>query len=399
MKKILAGFLIAGAAAFPQQLSHEVRVINIEVPVRVFKGDQFIDHLKLDDFEVLEDGVPQKIEAVYLIKKTNLERKEEKTIFKPETSRSFYLFFNLYEPDPQVHKALAYFFQNVIMPEDHLFVISPRAVYDPQKEIAAKVPAEKIAAGLDKNLRNDILAENSAYLSVLARLKQMVGLGGIGQRTDNTALSVRDRAEMPDAGTLQEYLMRYYDQVDHLERLRTIDEEKFLDFARALKKTAGQKIVFYFYQKEFVPLPALETLRQYGDNLFVQSLVSELSGMSNRKAPLHMNLLKKLFADSSFNVQFLYLAKNPADLPERQISERKDVFSTFDEIAKATGGLSVRSANAEYLMQQASQAAENYYLLYYSPKDKTADGKFRTVTVRVKSGNYRIAHLAGYFAK
>jgi hypothetical protein len=399
MRKAIFGFLLIAAAAFPQQLSHEVRVINIEVPVRVFKGDQFIDHLTLQDFDVYEDGEPQKIEAVYLIKKTNLERKEEKTIFTPETSRSFYLFFNLYEPDPQVQKALAYFFQNVLTPDDHLLVIGPRAVYDPQKEIAAKIPAEKIVAGLDKKLRNDILAENSAYLSVLAHLKRMAGIGGIGRPADPAVLSRRDRAEMPDAGTLQEYLMRYYEQVDHLERLRTIDDEKFLDLARTLKKAAGQKIVFYFYQKEYVPLPDLEILRQYGDNLFVQSLVSELSGMSNRKAPLPMDRLKKLFADSFFNVQFLYLDKNPADLPERQIMERKDVFSTFDEIAKATGGLSARSANANYLMQQASQAAENYYLLYYSPKDKTADGKFRTVTVRVKSGNYRVAHLAGYFAK
>ncbi|MGD0781704.1 MAG: hypothetical protein ABSA30_02465, partial [Candidatus Aminicenantales bacterium] len=238
MKKAIAGFLLIAAAAFPQQLSHDVRVINIEVPVRVFVGDQFVDRLKLDDFEVLEDGVPQKIEAVYLVKRTGLERKEETTIFKPETSRSFYLFFSLYEPDPQVHKALAYFFRNVISADDHFLVISPRAVYDLQKEIAAKIPVDKIVAELSTNLRNDILAENSAYCSALADLKRMAGIGGIGQQTHPTLPSERDRAEMPDAGTLEEYLMRYYEQVDHLERLRTINENKFLDFAEALKKTA-----------------------------------------------------------------------------------------------------------------------------------------------------------------
>jgi len=78
MKKILAGFLLVAAAAFSQKLSYEVRVVNIEVPVRVFDGDKFVDHLRLDDFEVLEDGVPQKIEAVYLFKRTALERKEGK---------------------------------------------------------------------------------------------------------------------------------------------------------------------------------------------------------------------------------------------------------------------------------------------------------------------------------
>jgi hypothetical protein len=44
-------------------------------------------------------------------------------------------------------------------------------------------------------------------------------------------------------------------------------------------------------------------------------------------------------------------------------------------------------------------ATDNYYLLYYAPKDKTADGKFRSIEVRTKSGAYRIEHMAGYLAK
>jgi hypothetical protein len=184
-----------------------------------------------------------------------------------------------------------------------------------------------------------------------------------------------------------------------LEQLRTIDEEKFLDFARALKKKEGQKIVFYFYQKEFVPFLDLKTLGKIGGGYFMQSLVSELSGMLNRKSSLNMDRLKKTFADSSINVHFLYLAKNPAEMQSSQILERQDIFLTFDEIAKATGGVTLRSANADYLMQQAATGAENYYLLYYSPKDKKQDGRFRQIRVGVKTGNFRISHMAGYFAK
>jgi len=52
-----------------QELQHEVSVINVEVPVRVFKGDRFIEDLKLEDFEVYGDGKLQKIESVYLVKR------------------------------------------------------------------------------------------------------------------------------------------------------------------------------------------------------------------------------------------------------------------------------------------------------------------------------------------
>ena len=57
------------------------RSFNIFVnnrPVRVFEGDEFVDNLTIDDFEVLEDGILQRTEAVYLIKKRTVERREEK---------------------------------------------------------------------------------------------------------------------------------------------------------------------------------------------------------------------------------------------------------------------------------------------------------------------------------
>ena len=81
----------------PGQIAREVSVLNVEVPVRVFSGDAFIENLTLNDFEVLEDGITQRIEAVYLIKRAAVERKEEAKRFAPDLSRHFYLFFVLYE--------------------------------------------------------------------------------------------------------------------------------------------------------------------------------------------------------------------------------------------------------------------------------------------------------------
>ena len=56
----------AGQTPGPAQ-KHESVVVNIEVPVRVLRNNVLVEGLTLADFEVLEDGVPQKVEAVYLI--------------------------------------------------------------------------------------------------------------------------------------------------------------------------------------------------------------------------------------------------------------------------------------------------------------------------------------------
>lgn len=394
MKKILFGFLLIAAATFARQLSYEVRVVNIEVPVRVFDGDKFVDHLRLDDFEVLEDGVPQKVEAVYLFKKTALERKEGKTAFKPEAARHFYMFFSLFEYDPRIPKALNHFFHNVIKPGDQLMIITPRAAYDMNHALVEKTPAEKIVERLTTILKKDIQAGDSAYRSVLADLKRMAGVGGI--QSINPEAASKEEYTSYGSGSPEEYWMKYKTDLQALENLRTIDEAKLVKFGESIKNISGQKIVFFFYQKEFVPVPSGQ--KNYVDD--PTSPIAELFDLIHRKSWINADRIKKVYSDSSINFNFLYVSKRPDDVPLNNFTEGSDdIFPAFTDIAQATGGLRSSSANPDYLMQQASQAAENYYLLYYSPKDKTADGKFRAVTVRVKSGNFRVAHLAGYFAK
>jgi hypothetical protein len=49
-------------------------------------------------------------------------------------------------------------------------------------------------------------------------------------------------------------------------------------------------------------------------------------------------------------------------------------------------------------MRSAVSAAENYYLLYYTPRDYVADGRFHTLEVKLKAGGARISHRLGYIA-
>jgi len=57
------------------QVQEESLVLNVEVPVRIFDGNTFVDNLTIDDFELYEDSKLQDIAAVYLVKKKSVERK------------------------------------------------------------------------------------------------------------------------------------------------------------------------------------------------------------------------------------------------------------------------------------------------------------------------------------
>jgi hypothetical protein len=75
-----------------------------------------------------------------------------------------------------------------------------------------------------------------------------------------------------------------------------------------------------------------------------------------------------------------------------------DFFNAFKEIATATGGITESSANVNSSLKKAAKASENYYLLYYTPKDFVADGEFKKIEVKVKGKKYKVTHRGGYIA-
>lgn len=57
-------------------LAQEKASAPVNVAVRVFDGGQFIDGLALKDFELLENGVPQRIDALFKVDKNAVTRQE-----------------------------------------------------------------------------------------------------------------------------------------------------------------------------------------------------------------------------------------------------------------------------------------------------------------------------------
>ena len=226
---LLIGVLTLSLVLFSQELSHDTLVVNIEVPVRVYKSGKFIDHLTIDDFEVYEDGKLQKTEAVYLIKKKNIERKEEKKKFAPQTSRSFYLLFEVTEYTPRMGEALNYFIQDVLASGDNLQIVTPVKTYRLKSERLKILPKELIANQLKEILRRDAITGSSEYRNAVddvARLAQE-----LSPPQGRTEFNTSEYTGMP----LDEMLSRYRNLVERLEQTRSIDQKKLLEFAEILK--------------------------------------------------------------------------------------------------------------------------------------------------------------------
>jgi VWFA-related protein len=373
MKKpiFIIGILVFGLTILAQEIQHETGVVNIEVPVRVFESGKFVDNLTIEDFEIYEEGVLQNIEAVYFIRKTEIKRKEikrkeEKEIeFSPNLSRTFVLMFEIIEYLPKIGEVLDYFFESVIRPGDSLIISTPTDTYNLNSKALERVSREEVASQLKKKVRKETILASSEYRSLLRHIREIA------------------ENDMPVPGGLSDALRR-------LKDLTYFDAKRAADFADFLKAIDGQKQVFIFFQKRTIPIS------------------KSLGGLSrialSSDTSFDVDKLKHAFSDSSISCHFLYITKafsigegrEPSGM--EQLESAMETFRGFSQIAKVTGGLMDSSANASASFERAVDYSESYYLLYYSPKNYKADGKFKKINVKVKGKNYRITHRAGYIA-
>jgi len=408
---VLAVALAAAASMAAQEIRHETRTINIEVPVRVFKGGAFVDDLTIADFELFEDGRPQTLDAVYLVKKSVVERKDETKTFEPDTGRHFYLFFEMTEYDPKLREALDYFVKRVLAPGDEFVVVTPLKTYRMKSDILKTQTRDLVFERIMGLLRRDILVGNAEYNDVIEEMQELASTMA-ASITANTSVQQSTTPVNPftagdtifDVNTsMEELLQLYAGCLGRLEHIRDLDEAKVRGLADHLRGQTGQKEIFLFYQREYVPKidPSILSILMsvYNERPDITETVTSVFEFFRRDTPLEVGPVKRSFSDTGATVHFLYLTR-PAPKGRGVVMEEQseDIFAPFREMSLATGGFMASTANLGAAMKEAVAASENYYLLYYTPRDYKADGTFRNLKVKVKGREVRVSHRQGYIA-
>ncbi len=378
----------------------QVTVRNVIVPVRVFDKNNFVEDLKIEDFELYEDGVLQNIEALHLTDRTQLSRAEGAQGFIPQVTRNYYLLFQLIDYNPKLKDAINYFFTDVILPEDNLTILTPVQTYTLPSGALKKFSRDQISKEMQNIIRKDVQVGSANYRSAFRDLKRFVqSISGSGRGVDEMEESSAD-----SASSMEFLLPRYRETLMNMERLRVVEEKWFLNLAQQLKAVGGQKNVFFFYQREFRPEisgTAYNRIQsEYQDRPNILAEINDLFAFYRRDTTLNADRIKQAFADSSLDFYFLYMDRRPdsaVGITMREQSE--DVFSTFTEVTKATGGLIRTSQNPALAFKDAITSSESCYFLFYSPKDYKSDGKFKTIEVRAKNKAYNVKYRQGYYAR
>jgi VWFA-related protein len=377
------------------QIRHDVAVVNIAVPVRVFDGTRFVGSLGIGDFEVTEDGRAQPIEAVYLIRGSKIQRQQGAADLgapTPKTVRNYVLLFQIAEYMPEIDKAVDLFFEKIYRPGDIVDVLTPRRALRLREPIRSPAMLGKAQREVRTKLRTDILNVMGASRSLIDDMLTHLG-----------------ESDSVDAAL---DLEKYRTDLERFKSLRSIDAGLMAAFAADLKARPGAKHVFIFYQRDKVPqLDNRKLTESLASNDYAEAfMVHELMTIYNRGSDIDSREIEQAFSDASVDIHFLYVTRNRYDprndvgtmavLDGIQMTESSaDIYRVFKEIAEATGGTSAASANPSALLRAAAEASEQYYLLYYRPLAAQSDGKFHRIDVKVMRAGLKVSHRHGYFAR
>jgi hypothetical protein len=406
MKKFILLIILLTLAVmlFSQVDQRQVTVINVGVTVRVLEKNQLVRDLTIDDFELYEDGVLQKIEAMYLINKTSVEREEAPRKFYPALNRHFYLLFQITDYNPSLEEAIDYFIKNIIQPGDTLDIWTPVKKYNLSSKALQTLPKATISEEMKKIIRKDTQVGSSYYRELMRDLKRLVrAISSQAGGTGPTMTEMETDSSSSMFG-LEMLLPRYRETLEKMEDLRLFDENNLIQFANILKRQEGENFVFYFYQREYRPELSTSIVNRlqglYQDEPNILGQVRELFQVYHRSITFDAEKIRKAFADSQVLFNFIFMNKIPQTISGVHMREQsEDIFKVLSTAAKATGGSVDTSQDPGSGFKNALAKSDDYYLLYYSPKNYMRDGQFKSIEVKVKNTKYKVFHRNGYFAK
>jgi hypothetical protein len=362
---------------------------SVQVDFRVFSGANFVEGLSIDDIQLLEDGKPQAIDSLYLVKNKEILSMQglEK---KPKIKRLFVFIFYLRHYPPRLDEAIDYFFNQVIASGDALTFLTPEKTYNLRGPALHLKPKQEIAHQMKGLLRRDITLGNSSYFKRLDQLKAIV----------------TDLSTGADDSVIQGMgigLRKYVDILGNLEKMRVKEQGRIINFLGQQKSKKEKKFAFIFYEREVKPdINTSELQRfqeEYKDQTDVIVELQSLFELYKREVVFDLKKIKKKFVNLNVLTNFVHY-KSTGYAPARGVDMREypeDAIELFTTLVHISGGMKEYSANPIAFLTKAQSYSNQFYSLQYVSSNPEMDKKkVKKIEIKIKDKNYKVYHRLGY---
>lgn len=412
--------------------SNEVR---LDVIVKDKKGRP-IKNLKLTDFEILEDGVPQKVESFRFVTReagaTEItEKKDNKSpdvgttaTAPPKRSAPTVtaLVFDRLSPEARslARKAgLAYAqegmasggFTGVFGIDQSLrtvqtFTDNTQLIKDAVERATGTVTstyasgAAKIRENVERNIGLDQQVSSSAGAAAAAGAAQSGGAASAAGE------------EAGQASAQQKLLEMQNQMLDHYERLER-DQEGFatinslLAVISPMQNLPGRKTIIFFSEGLKLP-PAVQQKFPSVINAANRANVSiysiDAAGLRIQSGTAEAARELNSIAGAGMAQQARGSDRGSSGPYMRSLERNEDLLrfdprSGLGSLSDQTGGFLIHDTNDLVSgLRRIDDDMNGYYFLTYVPRNKDYDGRFRRISVKVARSNIEVQSRQGYYA-
>ena len=387
-------------------IREEVRVINIEVPVRVYDHGKPVGNLTRADFTLYEGKERQSINGFYLKKRKiqapRSNHSPQNLNYSTRKPRLFTLVFHLADFNTDLKKGIAYLFDHILKEQDEIIAL----VND--TTIILNNPALKAKqAQLEEILSRESLKVNHRITGYFNKIQSSL-------KFTKTELEMRAQSEanVPvDTRPAQIIsFLKYYLSTwkEYKKKYLLPDISTYYNFTNFLAKINKEKWVINFYQIEMFPKMKLTgELRQQIESITNQMLSTDGEGV--QYARMILNLLKdielelnvardfdadeinKFFYknDATCHSIFSWIRKETGSQDLEFSTVSTDIENSLREITSKTGGSLIKSNNLKTALNSIAQQEDTFYMLTFAPSDPDKVGRIR---VEVNNKRYRVIY-------
>ena len=372
----------------------------VEVDVRVFdKEGRFIPDLTREDFELLEDGAPQRIAAMYIVGTASPESR-----VPGAPSRSVPI-SEPGSPSPASPQTWIFFFDLNHLTPGGGFDRARKAVEDFIRDRFQDGDVAGILAG-DKMVNNRL---TSIRQELLEGVKQVKPRGDARSRyfelTRDWPRMINEEEAVRIARSEREWIQRAVTRA-------CSDDPGQCQIADTEVRQKGQRLATDIHQASMATLTSLNALAAglsriagpktvvfLSDGFVVQDIETTLRSVVGQVTRAGARVY-------AIDVRGLDRSGQRNLIDQAQAEETGGAFVKMDAVADGsnsvavdTGGLMIRNENnIGRALDRIAEDAGRYYVLAYQPANSNFDGKYRPIQVRVKREGLRVRARRGYLA-
>jgi VWFA-related protein len=417
------------AARADGTVSTGVRAVLVDVVVRDRQGQPVRD-LKQSDFEILEDGIAQTVGSfrpVFEFAPAGTAASAAAKPAAPATPATTPVPAGPSATDPLGPPVTALLFDR-LTPEARQLAVTAAKDY---VGTAAEAPHQMGVFGIDLSLKpystftRDTAVLQSALESIEKRASASFGLddeqmSSARQRAQASATAADNAVGGAGAGgsqgigsspgaaeldAMQQRMMTTFEALERDQSGYTFTNSLFT-LVSTMRGMKGRKSIILFSEGVAIPpavLRLFEGVIDAANRANVSIYTMDAAGLrtesEQRKIGTQVN---NAGADALRRQTARTGAVNAPLMKDLELNEdvlRQDPATGLGDLAFSTGGQRFDSTNSlRRGFERVDSDLRNYYLLGYTPTNDAYDGKFRTISVRVKRSGVTIAARKGYFA-